>query len=225
MATPTGSETPLPPPPRRRASAEREEPQIRPSMRPPVSSYASTIDNQAIGRAIGNFTRHENSTRRTPYSDTAVNSIGLEPGAFHMRPRCLTHYLAYPALPARVGLARSGHADLVPHSSRERSGDVKKTKGTAGASNPQVGRPDSGIVAGSEISPENTLKVETPFNPVGTPGTTQFGSLVPPEKEPSRRGGYGTSHVTTSSQNLTRYVDEILAPSTVTFNTAGRRWP
>ena len=33
--------------------------------------------------------------------------------------------------------------------------------GIAGASNPQVRRADSGIVAGSEIRLENTLKVET----------------------------------------------------------------
>ena len=33
--------------------------------------------------------------------------------------------------------------------------------GTAEASNPQVRSPDSGIVAGSEVGPENTLKVET----------------------------------------------------------------
>jgi hypothetical protein len=65
-------------------------PQMRPSIRPHLSSYASTIDNQAIGPATGNLARHENARRRTPYSATAVNPIGLAPGALHMRPRCET---------------------------------------------------------------------------------------------------------------------------------------
>jgi hypothetical protein len=182
---------------------------MRPSIRPPLSSYASTIDNQAIGPATGNFARHENATRRTPYSATAVNSIGLEPEAFHIRPRCktrvtlgsapsgrlrstnvriiagkrslasaahsslsavicdqLTHQPAYP-VPActaadRVGLqlrvlGTRSSSRIRPANDRETSRNDGK-----GRSVESTGQePDSAIAAGSEIGPENTLKVET----------------------------------------------------------------
>ena len=49
---------------------------------------------------------------------------------------------------------------IVPHSSRERPGDVKNDRN--GWSIESAGqRPDSSVAAGSGIGPENTLKVET----------------------------------------------------------------
>ena len=53
--------------------------------------------------------------------------------------------------------SRPSRPAFVPRTTGRRQG----TTGTAGASNPQVREPDSGIGAGSETGPENTLKVET----------------------------------------------------------------
>ena len=53
---------------------------------------------------------------------------------------------------------------IVEHSSRIRPANDRETSRNEGkrrAKNSQVQDPDSGIVAGSETGPENTLKVET----------------------------------------------------------------
>jgi len=51
-------------------------------------------------------------------------------------------------------------APFVPHLSRERTGNVKND-GNGWSIESADQEPNSGIAAGSEIGPENTLKVET----------------------------------------------------------------
>jgi hypothetical protein len=53
--------------------------------------------------------------------------------------------------------SRPSRPAFVPRTTGRRQG----TTGTAGAANPQVREPDSGIGAGSETGPENTLKEDT----------------------------------------------------------------
>jgi hypothetical protein len=98
---------------------------------------------------------------------------------------------------------------LVPHSSREQTGDVKK--GRERPSNTCAGQePDSRVAAGTLRDPWNTLKVETRVRPVGTrradefePGTSALeghgsSQVLPPRivlATPDRRGRRTTFHV------------------------------
>jgi hypothetical protein len=69
---------------------------------------------------------------------------------------------------SRAPNMRSWHAELDPHSSRERLGDVKRTRGTAGASNPKVRNQIRASPQVAKPAREHSQGGDTGSNPVGT---------------------------------------------------------